>query len=235
MLIFSTIIFSTGCQAQSNSPKEEEAIYSYTKENRDGIGKWYMGREISHVMGHLGASWLERPERELEERTDLLIENLGLKPTDVVVDLGAGTGYFSFKMAQLVPQGKVIAADIQQEMLDMVTARKEELNISNVETLLCTEKDPKLDPNSIDAVLIVDVYHEIEYPREVMKKIVEALRPDGRLILVEYRAEDPMVPIKRLHKMSLAQAEKEMKAVGLKLKENKNMLPRQHLMIFVKD
>ena len=199
-----------------------------------GIDKYYLGRQIAHVMGHEGAGWLERPDREREERTDLLLQALHLKPADVVADIGAGTGYFTFRMSQLVPQGKVLAVDIQQEMLDIIGQKKRETETSNVETILGTASDPNLPAQAVDLVLLVDAYHEFEYPREMMEAVVRALRPGGRVALVEYKAEDPTVPIKPLHKMTLAQAQKEMAAVGLRFVENKNLLPQQHLMLFEK-
>jgi ubiquinone/menaquinone biosynthesis C-methylase UbiE len=197
-----------------------------------GSGKFYMGREIARVMGHPGASWLDRPERESEERPNRLIHALGLKPGDVVADIGAGTGYFSFRIAPLVPQGKVIAVDIQPEMLGMIEDKQRANGIRNVEPWLGAIDDPKLAPASVDLVLMVDVYHEFSHPREMMTAIVRALKPGGRVALVEYRAEDSAVPILAAHKMSEAQAVKEMQAVGLRWKQTVRDLPWQHLMLF---
>lgn len=228
------------CQAQPSSSQSATSAgqaserYTYTSPNYDGIGKWYMGREISHVMGHMGASWLERPEREAEERTDLLVKELELAPTDVVADIGAGTGYFTFRMAELLPRGKVIAVDIQPEMLHLLEEKRQQLGITNVDTLRGSEADPRLAPNSVDLILLVDVYHEFSHPYEMGHAMARALKPGGQVVLVEYRAEDPSVPIKRLHKMSLKQAKKEMKALGLELRTNKRMLPQQHMMFFEK-
>jgi transglutaminase-like putative cysteine protease/ubiquinone/menaquinone biosynthesis C-methylase UbiE len=209
-------------------------VYETRPASRDGIGKFYMGREIAHVMGHQGADWLERPEREREEGTNLLIDNMDLKPADVVADIGAGTGYMSFRMAKKVPDGKVLAVDIQQEMLDLLSAKSKELGVKNVEPVLGRIDDPKLPAGSVDAALFVDAYHEFSHPREMMEAVVRALKPGGRVVLVEYRAEDPNVPIKSLHKMTEAQAKREMAAVGLAHVETKHMLPWQHLMIFRK-
>ena len=208
--------------------------YEYRKSSRDGIGKFYMGREISHVMGHLGASWLERPTREREERTDKLVNYLPLEPDSIVADIGAGTGFFSFPIAERVPQGKVLAVDIQQEMLDLIESKKAAGQGANIVTVLGTERDPGLEPGSVDLILLVDAYHEFSYPREMGLAMAAALRPNGRLVLIEYRAEDPSVPIKRLHKMSVKQARKEMEALGLELERNKKILPQQHFMIFRK-
>jgi ubiquinone/menaquinone biosynthesis C-methylase UbiE len=198
----------------------------------NGIGKYYMGRQIAHVMGHEGSDWLERPDRQQEEGTDILLRELRLKPTDVVADIGAGTGYFTFRLSPLVPQGKVLAVDIQQEMLTALQANKVSQKAPNVEPVLGTTQSPNLPAKSVDLVLIVDAYHEFDHPREMMRAIRASLTPTGRVALVEYRAEDPNVPIKRIHKMSVEQAKREMAAVGLVLTETIEALPQQHLMIF---
>ena len=210
-------------------------IYQYrTIHSPDGIGKFYLGREIAQVMGHTGAMWLERPSREAEEQPTKLVNALDLKPTNVVADIGAGTGYFSFRIAQKVPQGKVLAVDIQPEMLDMIQFLKKENNINNVEPILGTVTDTNLPQNSVDLVLMVDAYHEFSHPSEMMQSIVKGLKKGGRVVLVEYRKENPFIMIKALHKMSVQQARKEMQAVGLQWLETKNFLPQQHVMIFEK-
>ncbi|MVM40889.1 methyltransferase domain-containing protein [Spirosoma sp. HMF3257] len=221
-------------QPTTLSPASPAKIYQVRKPSRDGIGKIYQGREIAQVMGHLGASWLERPEREREERTDLLLKALTLKPTDVVADIGAGTGFFTFLMAPELPKGKVLAVDIQPEMIAYLNQGKAKYKAANVEPVLGTESDPKLTAGSIDLAILIDAYHEFSYPREMMQHIASALKPGGRVALVEYRAEDPNVPIKELHKLSVAQATKEMKAAGLKLLKNDDRLPQQHIMFFGK-
>ena len=199
----------------------------------NGIGTYYMGRQIAHVMGHEGAGWLERSGRRQEEGTDLLINALKLKPTDVVADLGAGTGFFSFQLAKKVPRGRVLAVDIQPEMITELLANKRRFNAPNVRPVLGTTTNPALPADSVDLVLIVDAYHEFDHPREMGRAIRRALRPGtGRLALVEYRAEDVNVPIKPIHKMSVDQARKEMAVVGLTLVETIETLPQQHLMIF---
>ncbi|MDH5276828.1 MAG: class I SAM-dependent methyltransferase [Gammaproteobacteria bacterium] len=208
--------------------------YVFRPGSPDGIGKFYMGREIAHVMGHLGAGWLERDSRVAEERTDLLLDNLPMEPDDVVVDLGAGTGYFTLPMAARVPEGRVLAVDIQPEMLAIVRERVAAAGIRNVETVLATEIDPRLPRDSVDLVLLVDAYHEFSYPREVMLKVAAALRPGGKVVLIEYRGEDPAVPIKELHKMTQEQARRELAAAGLAWVETRDILPQQHFMVFAK-
>ncbi len=199
----------------------------------NGIGTYYMGRQIAHVMGHEGASWLERNGRKQEEGTDLLLKELPLKPTDVVADIGAGTGFFSFQLAKKVPRGQVLAVDIQPEMIAALQANKKKLRVANVRPVLGTTTNPTLPRDSVDLVLIVDAYHEFDHPREMGRAIRRSLRPGtGRLALVEYRAEDPNVPIKRIHKMSVAQVRKEMDAVGLTLTDSISTLPQQHLLLF---
>jgi ubiquinone/menaquinone biosynthesis C-methylase UbiE len=186
------------------------------------------------VMGHLGAGWLERPNREREERTDLLLQNLALKATDHVADLGAGTGYFSFPIAQQVGSGKVLAVDIEPEMLRLVEQRKLVDGVDNIDTVLASERSPNIPNASVDVVLLVDAYHEFSYPREVMTGVVKGLKPGGRVVLVEYRGEDRSVPIKLLHKMTQRQAIKEMSAVGLQWLRTDDYLPQQHVMVFTK-
>lgn len=210
------------------------AYYKLGAASSDGIGKFYLGREISHVMGHLGAGWLERPGREQEERTDRLLNQLNLRRNDVVVDLGAGTGYFSFPIAKKLPQGKVLAVDIQPEMLSMIEQRKIRQGINNIDTLLASVTNPNIPAASADVVLLVDAYHEFSHPREVMEGVVEGLKPGGQVVLVEYRGEDSKVPIKRLHKMTQQQAKTEMHAVGLQWLRTDTYLPQQHVMIFTK-
>jgi SAM-dependent methyltransferase len=201
----------------------------------DGIGKFYLGREIAYVMGHQAADWLERPEREEEEHTTELVEQLHLRPGDVVADIGAGTGYLSRRLAKAVsPRGKVLAEDIQREMLDLLTNKMAELQITNVVPVLGSIKDPKLPSGSVDLVVMVDVYHEFDFPYEMLEAICRSLRPGGRVAFVEFRAEDPNVPIKPLHKMSEAQVKREMSMLPLQWVQTIGVLPRQHIIIFRK-
>lgn len=232
------LVLLAGCNAQDNPRADASAaqseIYQFTQASRDGIGKTYMGREISHVMGHLGAGWLERDEREQVERTDLLISNLPLRPDSVVADIGAGTGYFSFPVARRVPQGRVLAVDIQPEMLSIVRERADALGVTNVEPVLGNISDPGLTPASVDLIFIVDAYHEFSHPLEMGQAMAAALKSGGQLVLIEYRGEDSNVPIKRLHKMTEAQAKAEMAAIGLRWVKTEDFLPQQHFMLFAK-
>lgn len=212
-----------------NTAYEQRATASF-----DGTGKFYVGREIAPVMGHQGASWLERPEREAEERPSVLIKNLPLHPNAMVADLGAGTGYFALRIAPLVPKGKVYAIDIQPEMLEIIRQKLKQTRFQNVEPVLSRETQINVAPQSLDLLIMVDVYHELSHPCEMGREIFTALKPGGRLALIEYRAEDANVPIKPLHKMTQAQAKKELGAAGLIWEKTIDVLPWQHLMIFIK-
>lgn len=232
-----SLLLAMGINALATTAAAQDCATAYESRpaiGQDGTGRFYMGRETSPVMGHLGAGWLERPEREAEEKPSLLVRNLALKPDDVVADIGSGTGYFSLRLAPLVPRGKVLAVDIQPEMLAFVRDRAKRTGIANVEPVLGRIDDPGLAPDSVDLALMVDVYHEFAQPCEMMRAVVRALKRGGRVALVEYRAEDPAVPIKPLHKMTRAQAEKEMAAAGLRLQRTFDGLPWQHLMFFEK-
>ena len=188
-------------------------------------------------MGHQGAGWLERPEREEEERTDLLIEALALKPGEIVADIGAGSGYFSWRMARKVgASGRVYAVEIQQEMLDILMANMKRRQVGEiVRPVLGTTHEPKLPPAAVDTVLLVDVYHEFDFPYEMTRAMLNALKPGGRLVLVEYRGEDPDVPIKPLHKMTVAQVRREMSVHPVKFERTIATLPRQHIIVFRKN
>jgi len=201
----------------------------------DGTGKFYMDREIAIVMSHEGAWWLDRPEREKEEEPKKVIEALDLKPEMVVADIGAGSGYYSFQLAEKVgPKGKVLAVDIQKEMLEIIRQRMKKQKVTNIEPILGTESDPKLPANSVDLILLVDVYHEFAFPFEMTEAMVKALKPGGRMVFVEFRKEDKKVPIKEVHKMTQAQVLKEMKPHSLKHDKTIKSLPWQHVIFFVK-
>ena len=230
-------LVAAGAAADESARTATNSSYYEHRREHDpnGIGKFYLGREIAHVMGHQAADWLERPERESEEKPDLLIEALKLKSGDVVADIGAGTGYYSWRMAKEVGEkGVVYAVDIQQEMLDLLAKRMAERKLTNVRGVLGTIKDPKLPARSVDLVLMVDVYHEFDHPFELMQAICQALKPGGRVVFVEFRAEDPKVPIKEVHKMSEAQVRKEMSAQPLEWVETIATLPWQHVIVFRK-
>jgi precorrin-6B methylase 2 len=201
----------------------------------DGTGKFYMNREIALVMGHQGAGWLERPEREKEEQPAKLIKALKIKPGTVLADIGAGSGYYSFRFAPLVgDKGKILAVDIQPEMLDIIRKRMKAQKVTNVEPIQGAETDPKLPAGGVDLILMVDVYHEFSHPYEMTQAMVKALKPGGRLVFVEFRLEDESVPIKRVHKMSQKQVLREMAPFPLRHVETLDMLPWQHVINFEK-
>lgn len=221
------------CCAQT----EERYTYdtaSYDAGTSAGIGKYYMGREIAAYMCAAHADWLDRPERGVEERPGLLIKQLRLTATDVVADIGCGTGHHTLRIAPKVPQGKVYAVDIQRAMLDSVFVRSMAMGLENVDPVLGTALDPGLPDNSVDKALLVDVYHELEFPYEMMRVFYRALKPEGRLYLVEFRGEDEAVPIKPIHKMMKDQAIRELAEAGFALERSWNGLPWQHLLVFKK-
>ncbi len=209
--------------------------YELRPASRDGIGKFFLGREIAHVMGHEGAAWLERPERVDEERPDLLHEMLRLGPGQVVADIGAGTGYHAWRMAARVgPTGRVYAVDIQPEMLTLLARNGQQRGLTNVIGVLGTLTDPKLPADALDLALMVDVYHEFDHPYEMLAAIVRALKPGGRVAFVEFRGEQVSVPIKPLHKMTEAQIRQEADLHPLDWVETRRDLPWQHLVVFRK-
>ena len=215
-----------------NSNGQEKYIIKGGDPN--GINKWYMGRQIAHVMSHWGIDWLERPERQFEENSALLLKNLNLKSGMHVADIGAGSGYYTSLIAKRIGNGKVYAVDVEPQMILFLNERIKEEKLSNVVTVLGSEKSTALPSSSIDMILLVDVYHEFSFPYEMGQSMYNSLKPEGRLVLVEFRSEDETVPIKPIHKMSEAQSVKELKAVGFKLEKNISNLPWQHCMVFVK-
>lgn len=246
----SFILAITNCKAEEPknptlSQPESKAVvtdeaerYEYrSMHDRNGIGKFYLDREIARVMGHQGISWLERPEREAEEHLTTLMEGLQLKPGLTVADIGAGSGVISLMIAERIkPDGTVLAVDIQPEMLDALAVKCKQREISNVELVLGTNKSPRIEAQSVDLAIMVDVYHEFDFPYEMLGEIVKALKPGGRIAFVEYRKEDPEVPIKEVHKMSEAQVKKEalLPEFGLKWVQTFGKLPRQHVVLFEK-
>jgi ubiquinone/menaquinone biosynthesis C-methylase UbiE len=239
------ILISANCagpslHAQATSPAAETLSSEPRYETRkvhdpNGTGRFYMGREIAQVMGPGGISWLDRPQRDEEQKPEVAIAALGLHGGETVVDLGAGSGYFTFRIAPLVGKtGRVLAVDVQDEMLNTLRERAAAQKITNVVVVKGSESDPSLPVNAVDVVLMVDVYHELAYPFEIMTKVRQALKPHGRMVFVEYRKEDPKVDILAVHKMSVAQLEKEMNAVGFVRVQTIETLPVQHIVIFEK-
>ncbi len=230
-----TLAVARGFSADAPRPAASNLYESRTAHDPNGIGKFYQGREIAHVMGHQAASWLERGTREEEERTQLLLDALKFKPGEVVADIGVGTGYHTRRIApKILPGGKVYAVDIQQEMLDLLTNHVARLGLTNVVPVLGTITDPKLPAGAMDTILLVDVYHEFDHPFEMTEAMCRALKPGGRIVFVEFRAEDESVPIKRVHKMSEAQVKKEVTLHPLAWKETLTVLPWQHIIVFSK-
>ena len=217
--------------AEAASPPEP-VKYTTGPASFDGTGKFFHGREIAQVMGHQALGWLERDNREEEEAPSRAIAALGLPPAAVIADIGAGSGYYSFRISPKVPLGKVVAVDIQPEMLDFLRKKSKELSITNVEPHLGQIDDLKLPPASLDAALMVDAYHEFSHPAEMLASLYRALKPGGQVFLLEFRGEDPNVPIKPLHKMTEAQARLEFEGAGFRFRENRKPLPWQHFLVF---
>ena len=219
---------------QGLSAAEHPGYIEAPERRTTGIGKFYMGREISFVMGHQAAAWLNRPGRIQEEMPDEVVANMGLAPNHVVADIGAGSGYFSFRIAKLVPEGKVLAVDIQPEMLQLIEDQKALDGVTNIEGVQGDIDNPNLPANSIDAAIMVDAYHEFSHPFEMIDGIYQALRPGGRIFFLEYRGEDASVPIRPLHKMTEEQVVREMSVFGLDWIDTLDFLPWQHMMVFTK-
>ena len=226
-------VLSLGLAWATPAIAKEAERYRAVPANADGIGKTFMGRQIAHVMGFQGAAWLEREEREREERSDLLLRILAPAPGSVVADVGAGTGYYARRIADLVgPTGKVYAVDVQPEMVAMLQSVAKQRGYGNITPVLGSVNDVKLPAALIDVAIMVDVYHELEFPYEVLASVVRAVKPGGRVVFVEYRAEDPRVPIKPLHKMSEAQIRREAELHPLVWERTANDLPWQHVVVF---
>jgi ubiquinone/menaquinone biosynthesis C-methylase UbiE len=232
MLLF---IFGFAQNAISQQGANSAGNYTFKTPDRDGTGKVYMGREISKVMNFMGMSWLERSTRNQEENTDLAIKKLPIDEASVVADIGAGSGFYTFRIAKRVPKGKVYAVEIQDSAIKYLKEKSEELGFDNVITVKGSEKSPQLPENSIDLAIMVDVYHELLYPHEVLQEIKKSLKPDGKLLLIEYRGEDPEVYIKPLHKMTVAQVTKELTANGFKMVQNGQFMNIQHFLVFEKE
>jgi ubiquinone/menaquinone biosynthesis C-methylase UbiE len=211
------------------------AAYEFRPGSFDGVGKWFLGREIAHFMSHQGAPWLEREERETEEEPSRLVASLGLKPGDAVGDVGAGSGSLTWRLARAGgPAGRVYANDIQPEMLAILRTNVVAHGVTNVTAVLGEVTDPKLPAGALDLVILVDVYHECDHPLEMARGMISALKPGGRLVLIEYRGEEKWVPIKPLHKMTEAQVRKELALQPVQFVTNLSVLPRQHILVFRK-
>jgi len=215
--------------------RADEGRYTFVPASPDGIGKVYQGREIAHVMGFHAAYWLERPERMEEERPEVVLAALALRPGMTVADIGAGTGYYSWRMAERVGAGgTVYAVDVQPGMIELLKEQMKDRGAANVKAILGTATDPRLPAGSLDLALMVDVYHELEYPYEMLAAITRALKPGGRLVFVEFRANDPDVPIKPLHTMTEAQVRKEAAVHPLAWQKTITDLPWQQVIVFRK-
>ncbi len=224
-------VFATCAQPKT---QQQNQVYSTRTPDPDGTGKVYFGREIATVMGAAGADWLERNNRQQEENTALAINKLPITASAVVADIGAGTGYYTFRIAKKVPQGKVFAVEVQDEFITYLNQKKKELGQQNVQVIKGTATSPNLPDASVDLAIMVDVYHELLYPHEVLQSLRKALKPGGKLLLLEYRAEDPTIEIKELHKLSVTQANKELAANGFKLYQRSEFLPIQHFLLYQK-
>jgi precorrin-6B methylase 2 len=225
------------CNAQpkiNNNTKRTDTVYWLGTASADGTGKFYMGREIAHVMGAEGSDWLERDTRQQEENTKLAIEKMKLLPNNIVADIGAGTGYYSFKLSSKVPAGKVYAVEIQDALINYLRNKKASLKDSIVEVVKGSDSSPNLPDNSTDLAIMVDVYHELAFPHEMLQSVRNALKQHGKILLIEYRGEDPSIPIKALHKTKVIQLNRELNANGFRLTYQGEFLPIQHFLLYEK-
>ncbi|RCH55270.1 SAM-dependent methyltransferase [Mucilaginibacter hurinus] len=230
-LLLFFVIVSSAAFAQTT---KNTTAYTQKTPSSDGTGKWYKGREIAPFMDFAGAAWLERNTRNKEENTDRAIARLPLQSNSVIADIGAGTGYYTFRIADKVPAGRVYAVEIQDEALAYLKNRAGQRNLKNVTVIKGADKSPNLPVNAIDVVIMVDVYHELSYPSEMLQAIHRSLKEGGKLVLLEYRAEDPKVAIKPLHKMTVEQVNKELAANRFKLVQKEDFLPMQHYLVYQK-
>jgi len=234
LLLFVLCVQCLICAKAIAQKTATDSLYTYGTASSGGTGKYYLGREIAHVMGASNAEWLDRSSRPQEEHTQLAIDKIEIPENGVIADIGAGTGYYTFKLAPKVPQGKVYAVEIQEEMINALNERKKKTNSKNVEVIKGTITSAELPANTVDLAIMVDVYHELEYPVEMLRSIQSALRKDGRLLLIEYKGEDPDVHIRPLHKTTVSQLNKELGANGFKLVYDGEFLPLQHFLLYEK-
>jgi ubiquinone/menaquinone biosynthesis C-methylase UbiE len=231
------LICAASCFTHQNCSAQKtggDSLYTYGTASPGGMGKFYLGREIAHIMGASNAEWLDRSSRPQEEHTQAAIDKIEIAKNGVIADIGAGTGYYTFKLAPKVPEGKVYAVEVQDEMIAALNERKRKLNNTNVEIIKGSPASPNLPANSIDLAIMVDVYHELEYPAEMLQAIKSALKKDGRLLLIEYKGEDPAVAIRPLHKTTVKQLNKELSANGFTLIYDGEFLPIQHFLVYTK-
>lgn len=234
ILAFSFLGIFFHCSYPKNNPATltQEKTYNYGTKTLDGIGKYYQGREIAHMMGPGSIDWLNRSERDREEDVTAAIDSMKLRSGMVIADIGAGSGYYSFRIAQKVGKGKVYAVEVQDEMIEALQNEKLKLQANIVEVIKGDSISVHLSDNSVDLAIMIDVYHELEYPHEIIQSIKKALKPDGKILLIEYRGEDVALPIKPLHKMSVEQVNKEMVANGFVLCYKGSFLPMQHFLMY---
>jgi predicted methyltransferase len=231
-LLLTAVIAALGCSPKlqtdvSRMPVDEEGRQPLR------IGQVVKKRQIAPVMSVAHADWLTRPDRDAEEQPDRVVRELRIQPGSTVADLGAGVGYFTWRLAGAVGEtGKVIAVDIQPGMLERLKQNLAERDIHNVDEVLGAEDDPRLPAGQVDLVLLVDVYHELQKPELTMERVRQSLKPGGRVVLIEYRKEDPSIPIQPLHKMTVREVRDELEPMGFQFVELKSFLPTQHIIIF---
>ncbi|MCP2043829.1 class I SAM-dependent methyltransferase [Pontibacter sp. HSC-36F09] len=235
LALLTTVCLSSchACQAQQPTTVAQEG-YTYKNPSSGGTGKVYMGREIAAIMTATGGNWLNRDTRQEEENSTRTIENMNLQPNMVVADIGAGTGFYTFQIAPKVPEGKVYAVEVQDRFIKTLQSRRDKEGASHVTVVKGDSLQVNLPAQTVNIALMVDVYHELAYPKEILRSIHQALKPDGKLLLLEYKAEDPDVQIRALHKMTKEQIRKELEANGFRLKRQEDFLPIQHFMLFEK-
>ena len=235
IVLFPALLLA-GCASRTTAKQAENnnTVYQYKAPQPGGTGKWYLGREVSQVMGTAGGDWLERDTRQEEENVSLALSKMPLQQNSIVADIGAGTGFYSFRIAPKIPAGTLYAVEVQDAFIKALTAKAKDQNLQNITVVKGADTTPNLPASSIDLALMVDVYHELEYPHEMLQALHRALKPGGKLLLIEYRAEDPSIPIKALHKMSVAQVNKELAANGFQLYKQEDVLPIQHFLLYEK-